>query len=107
MEFSLSIAQEQARCKSKLKEQNKQLHIKVGHNKASTKCDSENQQSDETYPDLNVFFETDVDIQSVTDKRVNSVNVCGARKRLQGIEERESFPPNPSVAKALGPRDIL
>ncbi len=43
---------------------------------------------------------------------VNSVNVCGARRRSQGIEGIESVPPNSSVvqvqtvAKALGPKDI-
>jgi len=82
----------------------------VGQNHASTKCNSKDQQSDETYPDLQAFFETDVDIPSVTDKHVNSVKICGARKRSQGIEE--NVPPNASVvkihtvAKALGPKDI-
>ncbi len=43
---------------------------------------------------------------------VNSVNVCGARRRSQGIEETDSVPLNSSVvqiqtvAKALGPKDI-
>ncbi len=43
---------------------------------------------------------------------VDSVKVCGARRRSQGIEEIESVPPNSSVvqvqtvAKALGPKDI-
>jgi len=49
----------------------------TGHNHASTKCNSKDQQSDETYPDLQAFFETDVDIPSVTDKHVHSVKVCG------------------------------
>ena len=61
-EFSLSIAQEQAQCIAKLKEQNKQLHTQLSclkknvGLKASTKCDSENQQSDETYPDLQSVY---------------------------------------------------
>ncbi len=43
---------------------------------------------------------------------VDSVKVCGARRRSQGIEGIESVPPNSSVvqvqtvAKALGPKDI-
>ncbi len=43
---------------------------------------------------------------------VNSVHVCGARRRSQGIEETDSVPLNSSVvqiqtvAKALGPKDI-
>ncbi len=43
---------------------------------------------------------------------VNSVNVCGARRRSQGIEETDSVPLNSSVvqiqtvAKALCPKDI-
>ncbi len=69
-------------------------------------------QPDNNYPDLQDFFETDVALQSVTDVPVNSVNVCGARRRSQGIEGIESVPPNSSVvqvqtvAKALGPKDI-
>ncbi len=66
-------------------------------------------QPDNNYPDLQAFFETDVALQSVTDVPVNSVNVCGARRRSQGIEEL-NVPPNSSVvqvqtvAKALGPK---
>ncbi|KAI2647524.1 Ribonuclease 3 [Labeo rohita] len=66
-------------------------------------------QPDNNYPDLQAFFETDVAIQSVTDVPVDSVKVCGARRRSQGIE---SVPPNSSVVqvhtvtKALGPKDI-
>ena len=51
-------------------------------------------------------------IQSVTDVPVNSVKVCGARRRSQRIEGTESVPPNSSVvqvqtvAKVLGPKDI-
>ncbi len=69
-------------------------------------------QPDNNYPDLQDFFETDVTIQSVTDVPVDSVKVCGARRRSQGIEGIESVPPNSSVvqvqtvAKALGPKDI-
>jgi len=76
---------------AKLNEQNKQLQTqlscfktKVGHNQASTKCNTEDQQSDVlNYPELQALFETDVDIQSVTDKCVNSVKVCGARLKTQ------------------------
>ncbi len=69
-------------------------------------------QPDNIYPDLQAFFETDVALQSVTGVPVNSVNVCGARRRSQGIEETDSVPLNSSVvqiqtvAKALGPKDI-
>ena len=83
-EFSLSIVQEQAHCIDKLKEQNKQLHTqvyclkkKVGHNKASTKCDSEDQQSDESYPDLQSFYRIEDNVN------VNAVEVCGARQKAQ------------------------
>ncbi len=80
--------------------------------KAAAKTDVEVSQPDNIYPDLQAFFETDVALQSVTDVPVNSVNVCGARRRSQGIEGIESVPPNSSVvqvqtvAKALGPKDI-
>ncbi len=69
-------------------------------------------QPDNIYPDVQAFFETDVALQSVTDVPVNSVNVCGARRRSQGIEETDSVPLNSSVvqiqtaAKALCPKDI-
>ncbi len=66
-------------------------------------------QPDKNYPDLQAFFETDVTIQSVTNVLEDSVKVCGARRKSQGIE---SVPPTSSVvqvqtvAKALGPKDI-
>jgi len=69
-------------------------------------------QPDNIYLDLQAFFETDVALQSVTDLPVNSVNVCGARRRSQRIEETDSVPLNSSVvqiqtvAKALCPKDI-
>ncbi len=84
----------------------KKLNLK----KAAAKTDVEVSQPDNIYPDLQAFFETDVALQSVTD--VNSVNVCGARRRSQGIEETDSVPLNSSVvqiqtvAKALCPKDI-
>jgi len=65
------------------------------------KCNSEDQQSDETNPDLQSLFERDVDMK-----------VCAARKRLQGIEQSENVPSSASVvqiqtvATTLGPRDI-
>ncbi len=45
------------------------------------------------------FCETDVALQSVTDVPVNSFNVCGARRRSQGIEETDSVPLNSSVVQ--------
>ncbi len=78
--------------------------------KANT--DLEVSQPDNIYPDLQAFFETDVALQSVTGVPVNSVHVCGARRRSQGIEETDSVPLNSSVvqiqtaAKALCPKDI-
>ncbi|XDV29336.1 hypothetical protein PO909_032473 [Leuciscus waleckii] len=112
-EFSLSIAQEQAQCIAKLKEQNKQLHTqvsclkkKVGHNKASTKCDSENQQSDETYPDLQFFYS----IENNVNADVNPVEVCGARQKAQnrgkGVDPVPSATPIQAVKTSLGPKDI-
>ncbi len=118
-EFSLALATQQSQRNSELEEQNKELHARVSTltkklnlKKAAAKTDVEVSQPDNIYPDLQAFFETDVALQSVTDVPVNSVNVCGARRRSQGIEGIESVPPNSSVvqvqtvAKALGPKDI-
>ncbi len=96
-EFSLALATQQSQRNSELEEQNKELRARVStltkklnRNKASAKTDVEEvSQPDNNYPDLQVFFETDVALQSVTDVPVNSVNVCGARRRSQGIEETE------------------
>ncbi len=88
------------------------LTKKLNLKKAAAKTDVEVSQPDNIYPDLQAFFETDVALQSVTDVPVNSVNVCGARRRSQGIEETDSVPLNSSVvqiqtvAKALCPKDI-
>ncbi len=67
--------------------------------KLQQKTDVEVSQPDNIYPDLQAFFETDVALQSVTDVPVNSVNVCGARRRSQGIEGIESVPPNSLLSK--------
>ncbi len=119
-EFGLALATQQSQRNSELEKQNNELRARVSaltkklnRNKASAKSDVEEvSQPDNNYPDLQDFFETDVTIQSVTDVPVDSVKVCGARRRSQGIEGIESVPPNSSVvqvqtvAKALGPKDI-
>ncbi len=106
-EFGLALATQQSQRNSELEKQNNELCARV-----SAKTDVEVSQPDNIYPDLQAFFETDVALQSVTDVPVNSFNVCGARRRSQGIEETDSVPLNSSVvqiqpvAKALGPKDI-
>ncbi len=118
-EFGLAQATQQSQRNSELEEQNKELHARVSsltkklnRNKASAKTDVEEVSQPDNYPDLQAFFETDVTIQSVTDVPVDSVKVCGTRRRSQGIEGIETVPPNSSVvqvqtvAKALGPKDI-
>ncbi len=119
-EFSVTLATQQSQRNSELEKQNNELRARVSsvtkklnRNKASAKTDVEEvSQPDNNYPDLQDFFETDVTIQSVTDVPVDSVKVCGTRRRSQGIEGIESVPPNSSVvqvqtvAKALGPKDI-
>ncbi len=118
-EFGLVLATQQSQRNSELEEQNKELRARVSTltkklnlKKAAAKTDVEVSQPDNIYPDLQAFFETDVALQSVTDVPVNSVNVCGARRRSQGIEETDSVPLNSSVvqiqtvAKALCPKDI-
>ncbi len=119
-EFGLALATQQSQRNSELEEQNKELRARVSTltkklnlKKAAAKTDVEEvSQPDNYYPDLQAFFETDVALQSVTDVPVNSVNVCGARRRSQGIEETDSVPLNSSVvqiqtvAKALCPKDI-
>ncbi len=118
--IGLALATQQSQRNSELEEQNKELRARVSTltkklnlKKAAAKTDVEEvSQPDNNYPDLQAFFETDVTIQSVTDVPVDSVKVCGARRRSQGIEGIESVPPNSSVvqvhtvAKALGPKDI-
>ncbi len=118
-EFSVTLATQQSQRNSELEKQNKELRARVSTltkklnlKKAAAKTDVEVSQPDKIYPDLQAFFETDVALQSVTDVPVNSVNVCGARRRSQGIEETDSVPLNSSVvqiqtvAKALCPKDI-
>ncbi len=119
-EFGLALATQQSQRNSELEEQNKELRARVStltkklnRNKASAKTDVEEvSQPDNNYPDLQAFFETDVTIQSVTDGPLDSVKVCGARRRSQGNEGIESVPPNSSVvqvqtvAKVLEPKDI-
>ncbi len=63
------------------------LTKKLNLKKAAAKTDVEVSQPDNIYPDLQAFFETDVALQSVTDVPVNSVNVCGARRRSQGLRK--------------------
>ncbi len=118
-EFSVTLATQQSQRNSELEKQNNELRARVSTltkklnlKKAAAKTDVEVSQPDNIYPDLQAFFETDVALQSVTDVPVNSVNVCGARRRSQGIEETDSVPLNSSVvqiqtvAKALCPKDI-
>ncbi|KAI2647052.1 Gag polyprotein [Labeo rohita] len=121
-EFTLSLAQEQAQCIAKLKEQNKQLHTrvscltkKVGHNKASTKSDSNDQQSDESYPDLQSLCrqEDKCNARRIEKDSAISVKVCGARQRAQSrVEGVETLPSATPILQlqalhtALGPKDI-
>ncbi len=118
-EFSVTLATKQSQRNSELEKQNNELRARVSTltkklnlKKAAAKTDVGVSQPDNIYPDLQTFFETDVALQSVTDVPVNSVNVCGARRRSQGIEETDSVPPNSSVvqiqtvANALCPKDI-
>ncbi len=118
-EFSVTLATQQSQRNSELEKQNNELRARVSTltkklnlKKAAAKTDVEVSQPDNIYPDLQAFFETDVALQSVIDVPVNSVNVCGARRRSQGIEETDSVPLNSSVvqiqtvAKALCPKDI-
>ncbi len=67
--------------------------------KKEAKTDVEVSQPDNFSPDLQAFFETDVALQSVTDVPVNSVHVCGARRRSQRIEETDSVPLHSSVVQ--------
>ncbi len=103
-EFSVTLATQQSQRNSELEKQNNELCARVSTltkklnlKKAAAKTDVEVSQPDNIYPDLQAFFETDVALQSVTDVPVNSVNVCGARRRSQGIEETDSVPLNSSV----------
>ncbi len=117
-EFSVTLATQQSQRISELEKQNNELRARIYtltkklNLKKEAKTDVEVSQPDNIYPDLQAFFETDVALQSVTDVPVNSFNVCGARRRSQGIEETDSVPLNSSVvqiqtvAKALGPKDI-
>ena len=117
-EFGLTLATEQSKRNSELEKQIKELRArissltkKVNRNKDAEKTDVEEvSQPDNNYPDLKAFFETNVAIQSVTDQPVDSVQVCGARRRSQGTE---SVTPNSSVVQiqtvaktSLGPKDI-
>ncbi len=117
-EFGLALATQQSQRNAELEKQNNELRARIYtltkklNLKKEAKTDVEVSQPDNIYPDLQAFFETDVALQSVTDVPVNSFNVCGARRRSQGIEETDSVPLNSSVvqiqtvAKALGPKDI-
>ncbi len=118
-EFSVTLATQQSQRNSELEKQNNELSARVSTltkklnlKKVAANTDVKVSQPDNIYPDLQAFFETDVALQSVTDVPVNSVNVCVAKRRSQGIEETDSVPLNSSVvqiqtaAKALCPKDI-
>lgn len=118
-EFGLALATQQSQRNSELEEQNKELRARVSslikklnRNQAAKTDVDEVIQPNNKYPDLQAFFETDVVIQPVNDIPVDSVKVCGARRRSQGNEGIESVPPNSSVvqvqtvAKTLRPKDI-
>ncbi len=95
-EFGLALATQQSQRNSELEKQNNELRARIYtltkklNLKKEAKTDVEVSQPDNIYPDLQAFFETDVALQSVTDVPVNSFNVCGARRRSQGIEETDS-----------------
>ncbi len=98
-EFSVTLATQQSQRNSELEKQNNELRARVSTltkklnlKKVAANTDVKVSQPDNIYPDLQAFFETDVALQSVTDVPVNSVNVCGARRRSQGIEETDSVP---------------
>ncbi len=90
-EFSLTLATQQSQRNSELEKQNNELRARV-----STLTKKLNLKK----------------VAAKTDVPVNSVNVCVAKRRSQGIEETDSVPLNSSVvqiqtaAKALGPKDI-
>ncbi|XP_048858162.1 uncharacterized protein LOC125725341 [Brienomyrus brachyistius] len=119
-EFGLTLSTQQSQRISELEEQIQELCARVSsltkklnRNQALARTDVDKvSQSDNNYPDLQAFFDTDVASQSVTDVPVDSVNVCGARKRSQGIDRIASVTPNSSVvevqtvAKPIGPKDI-
>ncbi len=92
-EFSVTLATQQSQRNAELEKQNNELRARIYtltkklNLKKEAKTDAEVSQPDNIYPDLQAFFETDVALQSVTDVPVNSVNVCVARRRSQGIEE--------------------
>ncbi|XDV22716.1 hypothetical protein PO909_027562 [Leuciscus waleckii] len=81
----------------------------MGH-KASSKCDSENQQSDESYPDLQSFDRIEYTVNAGLMKDVNAVEVCGARQKAQnrgkGVDPVPSATPIQAVKTSLGPKDI-
>ncbi len=105
-EFSLTLAKQRSQRNSELEKQNNELRARVSTltkklnlKKVAAKTDVKVSQPDKNYPDLQAFFETDVALPSVTDVPVNSVNVCGAKRRSQGIEETDSVPLNSSVVQ--------
>ncbi|KAI2649144.1 hypothetical protein H4Q32_020360 [Labeo rohita] len=88
---------------------------KVGHNKASTKSDSNDQQSDESYPDLQSLCrqEDKCNTRRIEKDATISVEGCGARQRAQsrveGVETVPSATPIfqlQAVHPVLGPEDI-
>ncbi len=117
-EFSVTLATQQSQRNAELEKQNNELRARIYtltkklNLKKEAKTDVEVSQPDNFSPDLKAFFETDVALQSVTDVPVNSVHVCGARRRSQGIEDTDGVPLHSSVvqiqtaAKALCPKDI-
>ncbi len=117
-EFSVTLATQQSQRNAELEKQNNELCARIYtltkklNLKKEAKTDVEVSRPDNFSPDLQAFFETDVALQSVTDVPVNSVHVCGARRRSQGIEDTDGVPLHSSVvqiqtaAKALCPKDI-
>ncbi len=89
-EFSVTLATQQSQRNSELEKQNNELRARVS----------------------TLTKKLNLKKAAVTDVPVNSVNVCGARRRSQGIEETGSVPLNSyavqiqTVAKALCPKDI-
>ncbi len=117
--IGLALATQQSQRNSELEKQNNELRVSEYtlltqeiEPQKEAKTDVEVSQPDNIYPDLQAFFETDVALQSVTDVPVNSFNVCGARRRSQGIEETDSVPLNSfcgckyNCCQSLGPKDI-
>lgn len=68
------------------------LTNKLNRNKAASTTDMEAISQPDNYPDVQAFCETNVTIHLVPDVPVDSVEVCGTRKRSQRIKKIESVP---------------